>query len=402
MPVQKFYREGGGTKAQFLISISVFLLVFSSGCLGKLGDLGCSFVPADKRDHCLQGAAEAAGDDSLCDKIKGADFKASNPPKDKCYLMVANKTGDSSACGKMEGGIYSYEPGECYNQVAINTGDPSLCDKVPAFDGSFGAMNINKANCISSAKASPNYKGGEETEKGAAQNATSGTKSAPAIPKPAASPKAKPSPATAEGKAESAKSAGMAPSDPGKLSDKTGQITQNMPASAKADIKSAGQNVQTTASQSPKVPEPPKTPDEEKGFLGKTWDWVGWGATKAKDITEAAGEESSAGIGAVSTTAGVVEKIQDVTEIRDNFKGVSDKVASGELTDKQGKLIKAGYGLGKAVKWTAGWVPIIGDTVGTVADESMKAGMKFGEKIGAHTTKTNKCIDDPLSDDCID
>lgn len=409
------------------IAASILFLLLLSGCTGKLGELACSFMSdAHLKDECFQTAAVTANDESLCDKITGSGFTGSNPPKDKCYLRLANETGDASLCSKMKGGMYSYEPGECYNDVAINTGDPSLCDSVPAFDGSYSTMNINRATCLREARASPNYKPPE----GSAQNGsavgganasgaakgTSGAGSAPSEsaakstvskPVPSASGAKTPAPIKDAPKTDSEKSAAIAssgttPADPSKMDEKTGKILVNLPPAAKSDIRSASGSKESAVTSTPAVPTPAKADEEQpEGYLSKAWGWLTWGAGKTKDVHEAAGEEAPKGTGALDTAGKITEGIKDAGELSDSFKSVNDKVKTGTITEGQGKLLKVGYGLGKAIKWTAKNVPIVGDAVGDVADGSFGAGMKAGEKIAEHTTKTNKCIDDPLSDECV-
>jgi len=409
------------------IAVIALFLLLSSGCITKLGDLGCAFVSdAHQRDECYQGAAVAANDDALCNKITGSGFTGSNPPKDKCYLRVASATNDASLCSKMKGGVYSYEPGECYNNVAINTGVPALCDNVPAFDGGYSTMNINKANCIRQAKASPNYKPPQED---GAQNGsvaagagtprvvkgTAASGSTPADSKSgsttktasAASGARQPAPIKDAPKTDPEKSAAIAgsgttPADPTKLTDKTNQILVNLPPAAKSDIQSASASKEGAIVATPSVPTPTKV-DEEKpeGYLSKAWNWVTWGAGKTKDVYEGAGEGAPKGTGVLDKAGKLTEGYKDAVEIKDSFDSVNGKIKSGAITEGQGKLIKVGYGLGKAIKWTAKNVPIVGDAVGDVADGAFSAGMKVGEKIAEHTTKTNKCIDDPLSDECI-
>ena len=416
--------------------IALFLLL-GSGCISTLGNLGCGFVPdGHDRDECYQGAAVAATDASLCEKITGAGFTGSDPPKDKCYLRVANATNDASLCAKMEGGEYSYEPSECYNNVAINTGDISLCDNVPAFDGGYSTMNINKANCIRQAKASPNYKAPQEdgaqngsapatgaSASGAGNSPTSASGAQPTSSEqgqPAASAASattsaasattgarqpapiQDAPTTDSQKSAAIASSGTTPADPTKIDGKTGQILVNLPPSAKSDIASATSSQQAAVASTPAIPEPAKT-DEEKpeGYLSKAWSWVTWGAGKTKDTYEGAGDEAPKGTGALDTAGKLTEGYKDATEISDSFNAVNAKINSSAITQSQGKLLKVGYGLGKAIKWTAKNVPVVGDAVGDAADGAFQAGMKAGEKIAEHTTKINKCIDDPLSDDCI-
>jgi hypothetical protein len=398
---------------------SILFLLLLFGCITKLGDLGCSFVSdAHLRDECYQGAAVAATDAALCEKITGAGFTVSDPPKDKCFLRVANQTNDASLCSKMQGGIYSYEPSECYNNVAINTGDPALCDNVPAFDGGYSTMNINKANCIRQAKASPNYKPGDEngspTSGANASGAVKGTTGAKPVDSGLNTGKAtstagakspvpiKDAPKTDSEKSAALSSSGATPADPAKIDDKTGKILVNLPTSAKSDIKSATSSKEAAVVSTPAVPAPTKSDeDQPEGYMSKAWNWVTWGAGKTKDVYEGAGDEAPTGTGALDKAGKVTEGFKDASEIKDSFDSVNGKVKSGTVTEGQGKLLKVGYGLGKAIKWTAKNVPIVGDAVGDVADGAFQAGMKAGEKIAEHTTKTNKCIDDPLSDDCV-
>ena len=440
------------SRLSILLPIILIIALLSFGCLSSIGSFGCGFVSdGHDKDECFQAAAVAATDASLCDKITGAGFTGSDPPKDKCFLRVANETNDASLCSRMVGGMYSYEPSECYYDVAINTGDTSLCDNVPAFDGSYDTMNINKASCIAQAKASPKYKGDEGSENTTGENtsienstngetnSTTGaepsTPPAQTPPQPTSSTTAPSSasnspdnsatsppvtltapkttrlgtpiidpPKTDEDKTAAITDSGTTPSDPSKLSDKTSQILVNLPSADKSSIASANADKTAAIAATPVIPAPPPEtakPDDEEGYLAKGWNWLTWGADKTHEVYEGAGDEAPKGTGALGTAGDVTEGIKDVGEIQDSFNGVNKKIESGEITGAQGKLLKVGYGLGKAIKWTAKNVPIVGDAVGDAADGAFSTGMKAGEKIAAATTKTNKCIDDPLSDDCV-
>jgi len=410
-----------------LFTLTITLSIIFSGCLGQASEIGCSAISdAHMQDECIQQAAVTENNPSLCENISGSGFTGSNPPKDKCYLRIANETGDASLCSKMKGGDYSYEPSECYYDIAVNTGDPSLCDNVPAWDGSYKTMNINKGMCLANAKASPNYdanatnaavenktittnatSAGTNITTNATTSGTNGTTSGGTNVSTSKSTTTrqpatiKPAPTTEPAKTSAATDAGMKPADPSKISDKGAQIATNLPASAKSDVKSATIASSSATQTSGTVPEPTSSDKEQpEGYLSKAWNWITWSGGKAADVKEAAGEEAPIA-GGLKTAGTVTEVIKDTSEISDSFNGVNDQIKSGAITQNQGKLLKVGYGLGKGIKWVAKNVPIVGDTVGDVADGAFQTGMKAGEKIAAHTTKTNKCIDDPLSDDCI-
>ncbi|MEM3372617.1 MAG: hypothetical protein QXF76_00165 [Candidatus Anstonellales archaeon] len=337
--------------------------------MDKVVDFGCSFAPEKDRDHCYQFGAVNTNNPELCEKIQGKDFEYSNPPKDKCYLLLANKTNDPRYCGKMNGGFYSYEPEECYQIVAQNTKNPNVCKEL---------KGTEKTNCLKAFKLPYNY-----FEKVETKNETKN--------KSIREPLQEPNP----------EELNLKPASTDNLSDRTKLVLANLKEKQKNEIKSLAKESYKNLQKQNKVPEPPKSnnPEEEKSYLEKAWDWIGWGAQKAKDTL---GDEAGKGVKAVATGKEIYDYGKDTLEAKEAIDKVNKKISENKISENRGNLLKVGYGLGKAVKWVASKVPIIGDTAGTVADESFKTSMKFGEKLAEHATKTDKCIEDPLADDCID
>lgn len=409
-------------KVMFHVALFIFayLLFYLSGCLGSIGKFACGFAPSDDKDHCFQFAAVTAGDASLCESIEGKSFKYSNPPKDKCYLQVANKTKDPSLCSKMVGGPMSYEPEECYDLVAKTANNPDLCkslsgDALKECLKPYGlgpnyfeqkAQTEQKEKVQSSQEIQQQNKDADkptgqktpEQNSGLSQpqskNVSSGEKQSDSekVRSPTTSKPATP---------VSPSDLNLKPSAPSSLSPQTLTTLSNMPESSKKEISSAASSNNAQLSSQQKIPEPPTSgkPEEEKGYIEKAWDWLGWGAQKTSD---ALGDDAPKVTGTIGKTKEIYDYGADVLDAKSSIDAVNDKIASGKIDSNKGKLIKVGYGLGKGVKWVVSKIPIVGDPASTVADESIKAGMKFGEKLAEHTTKTDKCIEDPLSDDCID
>jgi hypothetical protein len=415
-------------------------LILSFGCISQIGSFGCQFAPEDDKDHCYQFAAKEAGDPSLCEKIKGEGFKGSNPPKDKCYLQVANKTKDASHCANMQGGFYSYEPSECYQMIAKENQDPELCKNVPKFDGSYDTMNINQGACLSGAGASPDYfdsKDTEDKESIKQENQDSETdESKEDTQEKTDSDKEDDSKTTTQDtdatkNAESKKS--NPDSDDSSSKTKTPQedvkktsadeqtkpqetkttsesktkqaespkpkTTEQIKASAEADISKINAEIKGQLEKQEKIPIPPTEPQKQPGYLERAWNWVGWGAQKGSD---ALGDNAPDSMKKVGKGKEIYDYGQDVIDAKSSFDNVNKEVEKKTVSKGRGKLLKVGYGLGKGVKWIASKVPIIGDTAGTIADESFKATMGFGKKLAKRATKQDKCIDDPLADECID
>ena len=211
----------------------------------------------------------------------------------------------------------------------------------------------------------------------------------------------KEAPKTEKEKRELIDQSGIRPANVERISSRMSQVLANLPAKSQKEVSSAAKVMQTKIESSGKIPEPSNSESSE-GFLSKAWNWITWGAGKAKDVKEASGEEASKASGYLDTAGKATEVYKDVNEASEAFDRVNDKINSNKITQEQGRLLKVGYALGKAVKWVCKKIPVVGDAAGDVADGAFRAGMKTGEKIAEHTTKTNKCIDDPLSDDCID
>lgn len=103
-------------KIPFLLTVPLALLL--SGCLGDIMEIFCEVGPDP--DHCYQATAIQESDPEDCEKIAGAGFNGSNPPKDKCFLQIAGNTGDPTACDGVEGGFMSYSKEECLENAFKN------------------------------------------------------------------------------------------------------------------------------------------------------------------------------------------------------------------------------------------------------------------------------------------
>lgn len=422
-----------------LLTLALFSLLF--GCLGPLGAFGCQFAPEDDKDHCYQFAAREATDPSLCEKIKGTGFTYSNPPKDKCYLQVANKTNNADLCSNIEGGPMSYTPSECITNVAKNTKDPTVCQDLTgearrsciiAAGGNPDVIQKEQDTDVhtnttestesestdgkkeeksqqnpteqteQSTSQSKQGKTGQDlstepktTDGGSEENDGSGpdknTDAKNVIPKAEAE-------ATIEKEPEYTKM-GLEPADPSKISKRTKAGIGSMgDHAADALSKASSESFDKLASQK-KIPIPPSEPQKEPGYLERAWDWMGWGAQKGSD---ALGDSAPDSMKNAAKGKEITDYGKDVLDAKGSFDKVNNDIKKGKYTKSRGKLLKVGYGLGKGVKWIASKVPIVGDTAGTIADESFKATMGFGKKLANRATKQDKCIDDPLADECID
>jgi hypothetical protein len=216
-------------------------------------------------------------------------------------------------------------------------------------------------------------------------------------------PVIQPAPQTQEQIQDAVTSAGLQPASIGNVESTTAQVLVNMPQALKDDTKTAISQKNAAITNTPVIPDTPTTgkSEDQEGYLEKGWNWLTWGAGKTKEIYEGVGEEAPHGAGALDLAGKGTETVKDVTEIGKAFNSVNEQVQSGEMSDSSGKLLKVGYGLGKAIKWTAKNVPVVGDAVGDAADGAFSTSMKAGEKLATHTDMTNKCMDDPLSDECI-
>ena len=203
-------------------------------------------------------------------------------------------------------------------------------------------------------------------------------------------------PKTEADKAAVIASFGLQPANPAAVTSKTAQILANLPQDVKTEIKAGINDKNSAIGQTPVIPAPPSSgnTNDQQGYISKGWDWITWGGSKTKAVYNAAGENAPEVSTNLKTADTGTKIIKDTTQIVKSFNTVNDEVASGQITQSQGKLLKVGYGLGKAIKWTASYVPIVGDTVGKVADGAFSTSMKTGEKWAKETTRTNNCIDD--------
>ena len=113
--------------------VSVFIfsaLLVLPGCgLSDLTQAACTTTGG--ASHCFQEAAVQSGDEANCDNVAPiAEFKNSNPPRDKCVVMIAANEGDPSICDKTKGGIGSYGKEDCVKAIADTTRDPEVCKKL--------------------------------------------------------------------------------------------------------------------------------------------------------------------------------------------------------------------------------------------------------------------------------
>jgi len=379
---------------RYVILLFAFISVLISGCIGTIAN-GCDILSGKESDHCYQFLATQFNDEKICEKIKGEDFKkyGSNPPKDKCYLIIANKTNNVNLCEKIEEGFFSYSKSECITNVARNTGNPKLCEKISAYE----IGQYSKTNCINLAKSSPNYVPEKTntsfTNATIKTNVTEKNKS-----------NIKEVPKTEAEKNQLISSSGLTPANRSKIENRTYQILANLPQKDKIDIANSVNNMKNTVRNSQNIPEPTKFNQSTKNYseyLSKGWNWITKTTEKVEEIGEKTGQEISKGVKIISTAGKVTETYKDIEEASESFNRVNEKIRSNTITQEQGRLLKVGYALGKATKWICSKLPIIGDAAGEVADGAFTESMKVGEKIAERTTKINKCIDDPLSDDCI-
>jgi hypothetical protein len=122
-------KETAGNVAKF--SLIIAAPMFLSGCslLSAIEGFACVLSPDSS--HCYQESAVAAGDPSICEKVKVPKKFAglgSNPPQDKCYLMVAQNTGNLETCKKIKGGMMSYTQEECIIETSTEHENPSGCN----------------------------------------------------------------------------------------------------------------------------------------------------------------------------------------------------------------------------------------------------------------------------------
>ena len=201
------------------------------------------------------------------------------------------------------------------------------------------------------------------------------------------------------------------------LDSKMELVLVNLPSSAKEEISSNMTTLETKIKSTPIILNPPEISNQQnekeifskfEEYLFTAWDWTGWLAEKTSDIIEGVGEalerqnipkvEVPEKIDILSKTQKVTEAFKDLDEVSKAFREIDLKIWLNKMSSEQGKLLKAGYGLGKAVKWLCKKLPVFGDESGEAIDGSFQAALKAGEKIAEHTFKTNKCIENP--DEC--
>ncbi|MEM4158588.1 MAG: hypothetical protein QXH71_02520 [Candidatus Anstonellaceae archaeon] len=371
-------------------------MFFSFGCLDKVVKFSCGFA-GEESDHCLQFGAVQTSNPELCEEVVGKKFSSygSNPPKDKCYLLIANKTNDPKLCDKIEGGLYSYTKEECLANIAKNLGDPKICNQITTEE--------EKRACLNAAMLNPKYILKTEQEQKEQQPTQQDKQDLKQTNNEIQLNKTLKEEKIREDDKTTLADLKLKPAAENKISSRTKEILEKMPQDSKEQLKQAAEQKEQLIAQTEKILPPPQNPiskDQQESYLSKAWSWVGWGGEKATDVYEGVGEKAPTSINVISTASKGTEAIKDLSELGESYNRVNEQIEKGKITSSQGQLLKTGYALGKGIKWVAKNVPIVGDTVGEVADKSFEAGMKFGEKLAEHTTKTNKCIEDPLSDDC--
>ncbi len=92
----------------------------------------------------------------------------------------------------------------------------------------------------------------------------------------------------------------------------------------------------------------------------------------------------------------VYDKVQTVYKKIDEFKLLQ---AQGKITEWQLEVLKWAVLLKEWLTAATSYVPIFGDTVSTITEETFNATIKLAEQRAQRTTALNKCIDDPLNCD---
>lgn len=92
----------------------------------------------------------------------------------------------------------------------------------------------------------------------------------------------------------------------------------------------------------------------------------------------------------------VYDKVQWVYAKIDEFKQLQ---AEWKITEWQAEVLKWAVLLKEWLTSATAYVPIFGDTVSTITEETFNATVKLAEKRAQRTTALNKCIEDPLNCD---
>lgn len=92
----------------------------------------------------------------------------------------------------------------------------------------------------------------------------------------------------------------------------------------------------------------------------------------------------------------VYDKVQAVYKKMDEFKLLQ---AQGKITAGQLEVLKGAVLLKEWLTAATAYVPIFGDTVSTITEETFNVTIKLAEKRAQRTTALNKCIEDPLNCD---